>query len=196
MTQEKIIQQAQELAKNSNFKGLIIGLSDGNFFFVKEASDINPVINHCRMILATKGEPTIHALDFSSDPFKHDTITVKDLAKAFSGSSNADLSENSADENGASNSTQESVDVLLQKALSGDKDALKAISFEDLMDLTVKELKELAEVHQIEVDPRAKKTDIVALLMSEEDKSSEAQQGEDQKDAASNPEGSDEAIKS
>jgi hypothetical protein len=160
MNQEQIIKQAAELAKEQKFKGIIIGLADGNFFFVKEASDVNAVINHCKSVKTEKGEPAVHVMDFAQEKPTHKAVDFKDLTNFFF------PVKNEGSEGSTASGSQGSED-LLAKASTGDVEALKQLSFEELSTLTVKELRELAEACKIDLGNISKKADIITVLMDD-----------------------------
>lgn len=160
MTQEQIIKEATALATAANFKGIIIAISDGNFFFINQPSDMNGVINHCKSIKATSAEPVVHMIDFAQETPAHRTVDYKDLGFVFTARSVE--GETASADGGASGSEGEK---NLELAQAGNKEALAKLTFEELSTLTVKELNALAAAFGF--DPKAtKKAEIVAEIIA------------------------------
>lgn len=171
MTQEQIIKEATALATAANYKGIIIAISDGNFFFINQPSDMNGVINHCKSIKATTAEPVVHMIDFAQETPAHRTVDYKDLGFVFTAQSVE--GESASADGGASGSEGEK---NLELAQAGNKEALAKLTFEELSTLTVKELNALAA--EFGFDPKAtKKAEIVAEIIAFSEELAKATEG-------------------
>lgn len=152
MTQEQIIKEAAALAKSHNYSGIIAALSDGNFFFITSTSDINAVVQHLR----GKGHDVpVHVIDTAVDPHKHSVSNLKDLVGRFS-------SEDAAEGAAAGDNDHE---LGLENALTGDQGAFFALTFEDLNAATVAQLKELAQVHKVDLGKTTKKAEVIEVIL-------------------------------
>lgn len=150
MSQKELLELALQVAKEHNYKGVVLATSDGNVFLGFGPSERSMVINHAKTLKNGAEEPNVHIIDCSAKEITGVTLN-NFIAGKF------DAVDGKATEGDDSKLT---FDEIVKAIVAGDD-----IAEMDLSVLTVAELKSLCA--SLEIDTKAtKKADLIEAIKS------------------------------